>query len=385
MTVRSDLAIDWVSSPRIITVASPSVLLTVQDLVDTLRFEEEKLENASYPVIVQASGKEPLGGGVKVGVTVSLQNAQVAFATRLGPTYIQCSITGGNLVAFDTDGLTVISSVFPTAFTQVLLTSSASATLQEQDALQYSSYQNAVWVDENALDTGTEFPVGTREFPVNNAMDAVLIANEKGFDTLQIVGNYTFNSGDDISGFNITGRGVTKSTIAVTSGAIAIDCLYRNCYLFGVLDGGSEVHECLIINLSYVDGYLYKCILNGGVITLDGNNDAYFIECVSGINVPTINFGGSGQGLAVRGQKGRLALENKTGADPCAIDFESGVLEVDNTLTAGILEVSNVDAIVGTTGGTTIVQYDNTLTDAERDTLNSLPTRLEMTDYIEQL
>ena len=37
MTIRTDLTIDWASSPRIATVLSPSTEITMQDLVDTCR------------------------------------------------------------------------------------------------------------------------------------------------------------------------------------------------------------------------------------------------------------------------------------------------------------------------------------------------------------
>ena len=41
MTARTDLTVDWWSSPRIITVLSPSTEITMQDLVDTCRVLEE--------------------------------------------------------------------------------------------------------------------------------------------------------------------------------------------------------------------------------------------------------------------------------------------------------------------------------------------------------
>jgi len=45
MVVRSDLTFNWASSPRLITVQSPSTEITIQDLVDTCRNEEQKLQN----------------------------------------------------------------------------------------------------------------------------------------------------------------------------------------------------------------------------------------------------------------------------------------------------------------------------------------------------
>lgn len=140
MTVRTDLTVNWNTSPRLITVASPSTEILMQDLVDTVRlFEADLDEGMQFDHLIDASGKEALGGGTFVGITVKLRNAQIAFEARPGPSYVQCNIAGGNLVAVTSDGITDLNPVFPTAFTQVVKTSSSSATISglEITNLQY--------------------------------------------------------------------------------------------------------------------------------------------------------------------------------------------------------------------------------------------------------
>jgi hypothetical protein len=100
LPVRNDISVDWYVSPRIITVAAPSTSIYVQDLYDTLKYLEEFPENLIYGQIVRGSGKEPLGGGVYVGLTVTLMNAKLKFEDRPGPNFVQCEVTGGNLVAY---------------------------------------------------------------------------------------------------------------------------------------------------------------------------------------------------------------------------------------------------------------------------------------------
>mgnify|MGYP003645628531 FL=1 len=46
----------------------------MQDLVDAIRVYEAELDNLDIPKICDASGKEDLGGGVLVGITVKLWN-----------------------------------------------------------------------------------------------------------------------------------------------------------------------------------------------------------------------------------------------------------------------------------------------------------------------
>ena len=69
----ADVVIDYTRSPRIATVLDPSTEITAQDLHDTLRDREDDAENQSYPILIDSAGKEPLGGGVSVGITATLQ------------------------------------------------------------------------------------------------------------------------------------------------------------------------------------------------------------------------------------------------------------------------------------------------------------------------
>ena len=132
MAVRGDISVNWDASPRVITVAAPSTVVEIQDLVDTLRVLEAEQTNLTYPPLLTAAGKESLGAGF-VGITVTLQNAQVAFEPRPGPAYAQCAVSGGNLVATDAYGFN-ITPIYPTDYTQVVIYQSTSPTLLVSNA-----------------------------------------------------------------------------------------------------------------------------------------------------------------------------------------------------------------------------------------------------------
>lgn len=85
MATRNDIDIDFVPSPRIATVAEPSTEFIAQDVVDTLRIGEESWRGQTETKLLNASGKEELGGGVQVGITVALQDTQIAFESRTAP------------------------------------------------------------------------------------------------------------------------------------------------------------------------------------------------------------------------------------------------------------------------------------------------------------
>lgn len=128
MSIRDDLIIDWAVGPRIIEVADPSTALTVQDLYDTLRDKSPSSEAIDETEIIDGSGKEDLGEGVLVGLTVRLLNAQVRFEEKASPTV--CTISGGNLVAVDENGDSMCP-IASSANVTVILAQSTSASLIE--------------------------------------------------------------------------------------------------------------------------------------------------------------------------------------------------------------------------------------------------------------
>ena len=85
MATREDVVLDFEPSPRIAIVDSPSVEFVVQDIVDTLRKREDTFRGQTETKLINASGKEDLGGGVAVGITAELQDTQIAFEGRTAP------------------------------------------------------------------------------------------------------------------------------------------------------------------------------------------------------------------------------------------------------------------------------------------------------------
>jgi len=118
------LTFDFYNS--IIEVPLPDTILTMQDLIDQIRDQEDELvPGLNYPKIANATGKDDLGGGVSTGITVRLLDSwQVRFAARPGPTTVQCFLTGGNLV-----GGPSANPIASSAYVQVVQQSSAAGTI----------------------------------------------------------------------------------------------------------------------------------------------------------------------------------------------------------------------------------------------------------------
>ena len=123
------MALIFDKTTKIITIEAPQTTISVQDLHDDIRLFEHLNQNLEESTIVNASGKQSLGGGVTVGITLELVNDwRLAFAARPGPETVNCTVTGGNLIAtnqYDNN------PIYPTAYTQVTITQSSSATIIE--------------------------------------------------------------------------------------------------------------------------------------------------------------------------------------------------------------------------------------------------------------
>jgi hypothetical protein len=85
---------------RIITVLAPDTEITVQELINAIRdWEDDHLE---WDKVADAAGKEYLGAGLYVAITVRLLNWRLKFQDRDQPTV--CIVRGGNLLAVDDQG-----------------------------------------------------------------------------------------------------------------------------------------------------------------------------------------------------------------------------------------------------------------------------------------
>jgi len=124
---------------RVITVEKTQKELTIQDLHDECRLFEEKNQNLEVAQIAAASGKQDLGGGVSVGITLELINDwRLAFEARTDQDVIDegfpaggvvlCFVRGGNLVAYKETGEQQ-NPIYPTENTQVVIAQSSSATI----------------------------------------------------------------------------------------------------------------------------------------------------------------------------------------------------------------------------------------------------------------
>jgi len=109
------------------TVPSPDTSITCQEIYDQCRDYEDEPANMDLSSLISGAGKDSLGGSQYVGLTITLLDGwRLAFEARPGPTWVSCTVTGGNMVAVNVYDN---NPIYPTAYTQVQIRQSTSPSI----------------------------------------------------------------------------------------------------------------------------------------------------------------------------------------------------------------------------------------------------------------
>ncbi len=355
MAIRNYVSVDFTVSPRIIWIdTTSSTSISVQDLIDTCMTISAQAANMDDAILLISSGKEFLtaDGSVKVGLTVTLNNAKIGFVSLGGPAWILCSIEGGNVVAVEdiaADPRVYTDVVHPTAYITVERVSSSSATLADIEAIQYGSYDGVVSLDVINGQAGTAYPLGNQEYPVSNITDAVSIANSRGFKTIFVRESMTIDSGTNLHDFKLIGRSMCNTEIIIEPAVQCSTVTIENCDISGTLDGEVTISGCHVGDLTYVNGHIEDSGLYGTII-LGGNEAAIFSRCFTPDqnNPAIIDMGGSGQNLAMPNYSGIVTIRNldSTSTD-IGIGLNSGMVIMENTVVAGgVVGISGIGVLL---------------------------------------
>ena len=137
---------------HIILVEEPVTEVTIQELINAIRDWEDELPNMNCPKVADASGKEDLGGGLQVGITLKLFNWKLKFEDRTAPNYIVCTVKGGNLVAVDQYDDSM-SPIEPSSYVTVTMAIAVSAALIAAAAEWSQAEKDQVFADHDSMDT----------------------------------------------------------------------------------------------------------------------------------------------------------------------------------------------------------------------------------------
>lgn len=235
----------------------------------------------------------------------------------------------------------------------VSVRSANSAGLISSPAIEFASFNGGVIIDVVNGTTGTAFPRGTEQMPVNNIYDALLICEYRGFKTLYLHSDILLDGGSLLSGFELIGKSHISTQVTIEPSAIVDEVTISDCEINGTMDGYTTITDCVVSDILYMNGHIHNSSLVGK-ISLDGGLDGYINNCgqLSIGGTPIIDMGGSGQNLVLSNYTGILKFINLSGStNTIGIGLTAGYIILDSTtFTAGHLIISGIGELIDENG-----------------------------------
>ena len=261
--------------------------------------------NSKFPFAFRTFAGDPISASIDAAGYFVLQNQH---GWRIRPPEEDITILfNGNLSPEDA----ALPITVPTIGGFTVLILGIQPVTQNQAALEAALFNGGVTIDVVNGQAGTGGLIGTLNRPVDNVPDAVVIANARGLNRLFIIGNITFSTGHNITGLTVEGESAAKSLITVDPGAVVNGAEFEECTLQGTLDSNASVHDSTVRDLSFFEGFLHDCALEGTIV-LGGTADTHIINCHDAtagggpVSLAVIDMGGSGRGWCVRNFSGGL-------------------------------------------------------------------------------
>ncbi len=111
---------------KLLIVDLPDIEVTIQQIVDYVREWQDELINEDIEDFINPSGKQSLGGGLYVGITLQFRYGwKLKFADRSGPAWFLCTVSGGNIVGdgyFPVEKATFVNTIISQSTSASLLT-----------------------------------------------------------------------------------------------------------------------------------------------------------------------------------------------------------------------------------------------------------------------
>ena len=251
----------------------------------------------------------------------------------------EAELSGGNVVAVDTVPV-AINPLFTTFGRFATRASASSATTANQDALNFSTYQNRVTFDPTNTSglaaTGTVFPAATRQQPSLTLADAQTVAVANGFTSIRVLGSATFGATDNVDGYDIEGDGPNLSVLTFVAGVSTVRSIVMRAEVTGDLAGAIELDDCHLNSLVDIGGTVAETIIKNSLLepgtaikmTAGATQRVHIIDCVSGSPAGTaviIDWNGTGPDTTIHKYSGGINMINVTNAQDISYDGDSHI------------------------------------------------------------
>lgn len=242
-----------------------------------------------------------------------------------------------------------------------IVTNNSTVSLNNSDAAVVDSgiaesldYAGVIILNSITGISSTTYPAGTIAQPVNNLVDAKIIANNYGITTINIFGYVHFNV--DLEGFVVIG-GNLNDIVHFHSDVSVDKTTFKQCLLTGYYTGTIAADNCILEDELYgMNGYFQYCGFRGNMY-FDASAVAVFNDChsqVPGTGSPSFHLN-PGVQLSLRKYSGGLAVYDTGAGSDCTLEFLVGNCRLLTGNTGGTIVVGGLATLTDNTQGTTVV------------------------------
>jgi hypothetical protein len=220
-------------------------------------------------------------------------------------------------------------------------------------------YGRIVHIDVLSSNSGTAWPVGTDNFPVNNLADAKDIADAHGITEFHIYGTLVIGATDSINDLTLKGPHNIDALLILTAGCTTQNTRLKNLIVIGAFDGKANVELCTLLAITNFKGFILECVFADNIAIVDPATPTLIYNSGSGKVSPPITIDLNDSSLSAGGWKGNAKLINKTGSGTNYIELMSGTVEIDSSCVAGTIIIAGLGTVVDNSGAGCTVVTDN--------------------------
>jgi len=180
------------------------------------------------------------------------------YAFESGTLMIDSSCTGGDITV---SGIAYVDNNSSLAINDLGLVN--------KEQLIKASWEH-IHINTGSLNTGTEFPVGTANYPVNNIADALLISAQNNIRSITVVGSISLPVA--VTDVDFTGD-VPQESVIIINGSLLDSVCFQSCTLTGAIGVGSgalDFRDCYLANVSNLLGFSSRCQIEGNISIANG-------------------------------------------------------------------------------------------------------------------
>lgn len=345
------ISIDWptrvISIPKADLLLVQSTPIEIRQLdIDAFRLELHDVQDGEgmpFPDIFSHVAPISVGGVTLARVLEIINGYTITFEDGS----YAVNIAGGNSNVGDVVNLNSVS-----------VRSANSAGLTYSKEIEDQSFaEGRIFVDTALGSPGTTYPRGTTTSPVNNYLDALTIAVSRNLPFRFLFKGGVTLAGEDISGVDVIGTRLPFDSIDF-NGATTTGATFRNLMLTGAHSGSFTAFDCVLMDLSGFNGFLFGGAI-GGTLTLAAG-EVHLVNthaAAAGTDQATIDFSGQAVDGFIPGWEGGMIIANHSHASSkTAIDVRSGTITLASTCTAGTIVIRGQCELIDNSGpGCTVV------------------------------